>query len=92
MDNKLFDINDLCDKVIIDSDYYTDIRAKNRVFECFIEALERAARLDYSGEALSFDNSVIDVAFSIILPNTYNKTLTRLKAEKAADDEFNKEL
>lgn len=92
MDNKVFDIKDICDKAIVDVDYYADIRAKNRMLECFIEALERAARLDYSGEALSFDNSVIDVAFSIIMPNMYNETLTRLKAEKAADDEFNREV
>ena len=83
-------INDICDKAIVDIDYYADVRAKNRVFECFIEALERSASLDYTGKSLNFDSSVIDVAFSIILPNTYNETLKRLQVEKAADDEFNK--
>ena len=76
---------------------YADENMKNLIqlyindnqFGYLVNALERSARLDYTGDSLRFDSEILDVAFSILLPETYKKTLDRLFAEKAADDEFN---
>lgn len=56
----------------------------------FITAIENAARLDYTGKKLSFDDSVIDTILKILYPGVYNRTLSRLQEQKAADDLFNK--
>ena len=65
------------------SDEYLTLIENDCKFESFINALENAARLDYSGKRLSFDDSVLDTAFSILLPDTYADIMGKLKADRA---------
>lgn len=69
---------------------YIQLSVNDKQFGFLISALERAAKLDYTGDSLRFDSDILDVAFSIILPETYKITLARLLAEKVADEEFAK--
>lgn len=77
-------------KIMIDLTYYSDLLDMCFDREFIARALQRAARLDYSGERLDFDNDILDVAFSLLLPEDYKKTLATLKEQKASDDLFKK--
>lgn len=53
-----------------------------RTLEILIEALKASARLDYTGNGLTFDFSELAPVVRAVLPETYNRLLTKLKKEK----------
>ena len=67
---------------------YIGLRYNDNILDFMIQALRNAARLDYSGNALSFDYSVIDSALKLLLPDTYDEILSKLKADKEFEKEF----
>lgn len=54
----------------------------DRTLEVIIEAFKAAARLDYTGERLSFDYEPIVSAVRVALPNLYDSLLATLKTDK----------
>lgn len=45
------------------------------------EALKNAAKLDYTGRALMFDDTILDSVFAAILPDVYNSVIDALRDE-----------
>ena len=52
------------------------------------EALTLAAKLNYTEKGLMFSDETIDTLFKIVFPETRQETFERLKAEKAAEEDF----
>ena len=78
-------IEDMEMKSVIDVGHYSQLVVTNEQFGYFIEALERAAELDYSGKRLRFDYDILETAFKILLPVTYQKTLERLQNDEMSE-------
>lgn len=69
---------------------YDALKYNNTIFELLINALCDAASLDYSGKRLSFDSFAMDGALKVLLPETYNEIMTKLKADKEFEEGFGK--
>lgn len=69
---------------------YDALKFNDAVVQFLIEALKNAARLNYANDGLYFNDSVIDNAVKMLLPDTYAELMKRLQEQKAADDLFNK--
>ena len=67
---------------------YVGLRYNDSILDFMIQALRNAARLDYSGKRLAFDDSVIDSALKLLLSDTHDEILTKLQADKEMDKEF----
>lgn len=66
---------------------YLGLNYNSNILDFLVEAFRNAARLDYTGKKLAFDDSVIDDALKILLPETYNEILQKLQADKEFEQE-----
>ena len=71
---------------VIRKDEYDDLAYNDAVVHFLVEALKNAARLNYAKDGLYFDDSVIDTAVKILLPDTYKELFDKLIAEKNKGD------
>lgn len=67
---------------------YVGLRYNDSVLDFLIQAMRNAARLDYSGKELRFCDEDLANAIKLLLPDTYDEILSKLKADKEMDKEF----
>ena len=69
---------------------YDNLKYNDAVANFFVEVLKNASKLNYAGDGLYFNDSVLDTAVKILLPDIYKDLLYRLQEQKAANDLFDK--
>ena len=74
--------------IILSITEYDVLKYNNSILELMTVALQNAARLDYTGKKLTFDDYELDSVVKILLPETYTEVLTALQAQKNFDEEF----
>ena len=61
---------------------YDNLKYNDAVVHFLVEALKNAARLNYANDGLYFNDSVIDTAVKMLLPDTYAELMKKLISDK----------
>ena len=86
MDKEQFEI--LSDYMGVTQFEYNALRHNDSIFTLLITAIKGSAKIDYSGEKIELPYGAIDSIVKILLPDTYDEIITKLKADKELEGDF----
>lgn len=68
--------------ILISRKDYDALKYNDALCGFLTEAIKNAAKLNYSGNGLYFEDTMLDEMFRLLCPVSYMETLTRLQADK----------